>query len=73
MRELDLIAGTGPRRTRTVPLKTIVPLLIDAQERNSTWLEDFAEDTVVIDADLHEVLLAYRSVRRHGDGQRKAA
>lgn len=64
MRELDQIAGTAPKRTRSVPVKLLAPLLIDAIKRNSTWLNDFADDVVVIDADLHEVLLAYQKIQQ---------
>ena len=62
MRELDQIAGTAPKRTRSVPIKVLAPLLLNAQRRNSTWLNDFADDVVDIDADLHEVLLAYQKL-----------
>lgn len=62
MRELDQIAGLGPKKTRSVPLKILAPLLLAAQQRNSAWLQDFADDAVVIDADLHEVLLAYQKI-----------
>ncbi|MCO8122953.1 hypothetical protein NHH03_14485 [Stieleria sp. TO1_6] len=72
MRELDLIAGTGPNKTRSVPLKLLVPLLLSAQQRNSTWLSDFADDTVVIDADLHDVLLAYGNLRLANNGDSAA-
>mgnify|MGYP001815425434 CR=1 FL=1 len=67
MRELDQIAGTGPKTTRSVPIKLLAPLLLSAQQRNSTWLTDFAEDVVVIDADLHEVLLAYQKLQEESD------
>lgn len=63
VRELDQIAGLGPRKTRSLPLKMLAPLLLAAQQHNSSWLQDFADDTVVIDADLHEVLLAYQKIQ----------
>ena len=68
MRELDQIAGTGPKKTRTLPIKLLAPLLIDAQQRNSAWLDDFADDEVIIDADLHEVLLACQKLHRKAEG-----
>lgn len=74
-RELDQISGTGPQKKRTLPIKVLAPLLIEAHQRGSTWLDDFADDVAVIDADLHEVLLAYQNLRqteshcRHGDSQ----
>ena len=61
-RELDQITGTGPQKTRTVPVRMLAPLLMAAQQSNSTWLTDFADDVVVIDADLHDVLLAYQRI-----------
>lgn len=61
--ELDRVAGTLAPRTVTVRLATIVPLLLDAVEKNRTWLSDFADDTVRLDADLYEVLLAYQGLR----------
>lgn len=61
-RELDQLTGTGPKQTRSIPLRVLVPLLIDAFEHNRTWLQDFADDIVSLDADLHEVLLAYQSI-----------
>lgn len=69
MRELDQIAGTAPQRTRSVPIKLLAPLLLEAQRRNSTWLNDFADDVVVIDADLHEVLLAYQKIQQDPNEQ----
>jgi hypothetical protein len=63
VRELDQIAGTGPKKNCSMPLKMLVPLLITAQRQNSSWLQDFADDVVEIDADLHEVLLAYQKLQ----------
>lgn len=67
MRELDQIAGTGPKKTRSVPLKLLVPMLINAQRRCSAWLDDFSDDLVVIDADLHEVLLAFEKLQQESN------
>ncbi len=64
---MDRLSGIAPAKTRTVPLKVFVPLLVEAQERNSAWLADFQDDNVVIDADLHEVLLAYQNLRNQRD------
>jgi hypothetical protein len=63
-RELDRLAGTGPARTMKMPLGVMVPLLMQAAENNHAWLEDFAEDTVEIDSDLHQVLMAFQSLPR---------
>ena len=67
-RELDRITGTAQAKTMSVPFGTLVRLLAAAVEDECTWLEDFSEDTVQIDADLHEVMLAYQNLR-----QRRAA
>jgi len=53
-----------PRRTVTVPLGEIVPLLADAVRSNRTWLRDFEDDEVTISMDFYEVLLAYQYYRR---------
>ncbi|NNE01361.1 MAG: hypothetical protein HKN47_28945 [Pirellulaceae bacterium] len=58
-RELDRIAGAAAAKTMSVPLGVMVPLLMRAAENNHTWLEDFANDVVQIDADLHEILMAF--------------
>ncbi len=60
--ELDRITGTGDAKTVSIPLSQMTRLLIDATESNRTWLADFADDRVKIDADLYEVLLAYQSL-----------
>jgi hypothetical protein len=62
--ELDRISGTAEPRSVSIPLRTIVPLLIDAVENNRVWLHDFSEDLIRIDADLYEVLLAYDDLSR---------
>ena len=62
IRELDTMTGMSKARTVSVSLKQIVPLLIDAADANRSWLEDFADDTVSIDSDLYDVLLAYQQV-----------
>jgi hypothetical protein len=61
--EMDQVSGTLEPRSVTVRLATIVPLLLDAVEQNRAWLSDFADDTVRLDADLFEVLLAYQELR----------
>ena len=61
--DIDRVSGTLEPRSVTVRLATIVPLLLDAVEQNRAWLSDFADDTVRLDADLFEVLLAYQELR----------
>jgi hypothetical protein len=52
------------RRTVTVPLGEVLPLLADAVRSNRTWLGDFRDDEVTVSMDLYEVLLAYQYYRR---------
>jgi len=60
----SMIAGSvGPKRVE-VSLGEIAPVLADAINHRRGWLTDFADDTVSIDADLYEVLLAYQQMRR---------
>ncbi len=63
-RELDQIAGMGPAKKITVSLADIAPVIADAVNSGRGWLADFADETVQIDADLYEVLLAYQQMRR---------
>lgn len=60
----NMIAGTvNPKRVE-VSLAEIAPVLADAINHRRGWLSDFSDDTVSIDADLYEVLLAYQQMRR---------
>jgi len=62
--QLDQIAGVVPAKRVEVSLAEIAPVLADAIAHQRGWLSDFAGDTVSIDADLYEVLLAYQQMRR---------
>ena len=65
-RDFDRIAGAAEPRTVEITLGQMVPLLMDAAQKNRVWLSDFADESVRIDADLYEVLLAYQRLRdRH--------
>ena len=48
----------------TVPLKDVLPLLVEAVRTRRPWLEDFSDDELTISSDLYEVLLAYQHFRR---------
>ncbi len=48
----------------TVTLGEVLPLLVDAAERQRTWMGDFEEDDITIPTDLYEVLLAYQYLQR---------
>ena len=48
------------RRTVTVPLLEVLPLLADAVQSKRTWLRDFEDDEITISMDLYEVILAYQ-------------
>lgn len=61
-RELDRLAGVSNPKTVSLTVGQIVPLLMDAMESNRAWLQDFADDTVRIDSDLYDVLLAYQQI-----------
>lgn len=56
--------GKPSRRSVTVPLGDVLPLLAEAVRSNRTWLGDFADDELTISMDLYEVLLAYQYYRR---------
>lgn len=56
-------SSAAPRRVE-VSLAEIAPVLADAINHQRGWLSDFSDDTVSIDADLYEVLLAYQQLRR---------
>lgn len=48
----------------TVRLADILPLLIEATQKNRAWIQDFGDDKISLSQDLYEVALAYRSMRR---------
>ena len=62
--ELDRVAGLAAPKRVEVSLADIAPVIADAVAGGRGWLADFANDTVQIDADLYEVLLAYQQMRR---------
>jgi hypothetical protein len=55
--------NTG-KRSVTLSLGEILPLLADAYQSQRTWLRDFTDEEVTVSTDLYEVLLAYRHYRR---------
>ena len=61
-RELDRISGAASPKQMSIPLGQLVKLLLRAEENDHTWLRDFADDIVMIDADLHEVLIAFQNL-----------
>ncbi len=62
--ELDRAAGVAPRRRTAVPLRLLADCLLDAARNNRTWLSDFADEPVLVDSDVHEILLASQRHRR---------
>ena len=46
-----------------IRLGDLLPLVAMAQRRHFTWLQDFLDDEIGISSDLHDVLIAFRSVR----------
>jgi hypothetical protein len=63
-RDLDRVSGTKAPKRVEVSLGQIAPLLSDALRSGRCWLQDFSDDTVSIDSDLYEILLAYAKLRR---------
>ena len=62
-RELQRLAGDAAPETVAITLGQMVPLLMDAANKNRVWLTDFSDEVIRIDADLYEVLLAYGRMR----------
>jgi hypothetical protein len=62
-REIDRICGINEPKSVTIPLATLVPLMIEASENNRAWLNDFSDETVRVDQDLYEVLMAYQTMQ----------
>ena len=58
------VARSSHKRTVSVSLGEVIPLLADAVQSQRTWLRDFVDDEVTISMDLYEVLLAYQHYRR---------
>jgi hypothetical protein len=49
--------------TVRVRLSDLLPLIVAAQRKNFTWVQDFMEDEVAVTADLYEVLRSFRTFR----------
>jgi hypothetical protein len=52
------------RKTVTVPLSHVAPVLADAVASRRNWIHDFDQDEITVSADFYEVLLAYQRFRR---------
>jgi len=48
----------------TVRLADLLPLLIEASQKNRAWVQDFGDDKVTVSQDLYEVVLAYKAMKR---------
>ena len=66
-RELDLVAGVNEPQLVSVPLSTFTSLLTIASEKHHAWLHDFCEDTVQINSDLYEVLMAFQALQNESN------
>ncbi len=64
-RELDRIAGIAKAKTMPVAFAALVKFLSQAIQEDCAWLDDFADDTIHIDADLYDVLLSYQQLQQH--------
>ncbi len=62
--EMDRMTGVAASKRVNVALVDIAPVIADAVASGRGWLTDFADETIQIDADLYEVLLAYQQMRR---------
>jgi hypothetical protein len=62
--ELDRLSGVAESKSVSVPLSKVVPLLLDAAENQSTWLDDFSDELLEMNADLYDVLLAYQQLKK---------
>ncbi len=66
---VQLAMGTTEKRPAdelkvTVRLADLLPLLIEATQKNRAWIKDFSHDNITISQDLYEVALAYRAMGR---------
>lgn len=48
----------------TLRVKDVIDALVGGSGNRPLWLSDFQDDPVSITADLHEVLVAYRAMKR---------
>ena len=48
----------------TVKFSNILDALTEAVQSDRTWLNDFRDDEVAISKDLHDVILAYKKLKR---------
>ncbi len=66
--EDDVMTASAPdsaaRPMVTLPVGEVLPLLMEAVGSRRAWVDDFADDTLIISSDLYEVLLAYQHFRR---------
>ncbi len=61
----DATARSSERAAQVVvKLSDILDSLADAIDADRTWLQDFRDDKVTISKDLHDVLLAYRRLKK---------
>ncbi len=62
--QLEHTPQSGVTSVINVPLREILPLLVDAVRCKRTWLKDFENEEITLSLDLYEVLLAYQHYRR---------
>ncbi|MDB5385580.1 MAG: hypothetical protein JWM11_1226 [Planctomycetaceae bacterium] len=58
------VAETTETPAISVPLREIAGILAEAVNGRKAWLEDFADDPIQIPADLYDVVLAYRRLKK---------
>lgn len=62
--QLEQSPHSGVTSVVNVPLREVLPLLVDAVRSKRTWLKDFENEEITLSLDLYEVLLAYQHYRR---------
>jgi hypothetical protein len=61
--EVEEFDSFDPNPQVRIRLGDLLPLMAMAQKQHFIWLQDFIDDEVSISADLHDVLMAFRSFR----------
>ncbi|VTS04426.1 hypothetical protein [Tuwongella immobilis] len=54
----------APEPSVHIRLGDLLPLVAMAERQHFIWLKDFLDDEVLINEDLHEVLMAFRAAVR---------
>ncbi len=55
--------SSNEQRHITVTLQQVIPVLVDASNRNVAWINDFEEEQISISKDLYDVIQAACSLQ----------